>query len=548
MYNICLYNEIPDKFYYDKEFLNNDLMISTTYDSCTLTEKKETGKIEEIQSDDNESINYIIRSTEDVKFNVEFFIAGESTLPENATMEGVIANDNILPKNAITEEHAAKDSYGSLGVIDKIYDFCYRSAYMYSWDYYVSNMCLKPYSSLIYSTEENYNKIKEAFYEIELLIKEQCLLVTLYTVQYLLNKECTISAGILSDIENMGYDYYKEHCIQTVKKVDTSTTSYRKINDVLKNIEKSRIDKQIDSYLGEVLNEMLDGTSSGTSNEINRKGKERLLPLFMCNFLFKSIDNYDKLKSDSLLNKIKNTNASNITRKKEAFVKNYVNCMNDFICYPEKSSLLDKVLFYYQKDQVFNCDLIISCFIGEKNNLPLIKNTNTELVKECMILQNIFFKTEIIKLFDYFEDNEDYFIKTPSEILKMLSNVIIPTFERTFFITLFDYIKENSKLTDKGTLEKMYEEIKNFIEMSKTPIIARILNNKIIDFNKDIKYNNKATEGKQNDRTLILYEILECFFKKRKEYNKTHDEEDIYYHSAKEFLFQLANNFLNKGL
>jgi len=543
---INIVNKIECKYNYDKKFLNSELMINTTYDPNVLSEKEEkevskieVSKIEKIGCDNKENSNYIIRVKGDRKgiiFNNDGSIADNNI---------VVEDDDIVEEKLADEKNpVVEDDTVSVDLIDNIYDHCYKSAFMYSWDYFACNMFLKPYSLLLYSSEENYNKVKQKLHELELLIKEQCIIVSLYTVQYILNKEHTISADTLSSINFKGFDYYKEHPNESYK----DESLYNKINSVLKKVEESRENEKIDSFLGEVLDMMLDDMFPDTSNNMYREGNKRLIPLFLCDFLLKAIYNYDKLDLDKSLNTIKNSKVSNINRKKEAFIKNYINYMNDFICHPTESNWVDKILFYYQKDQVFNCGLIYSCFVGENSESPLIKSTNIELVKECMILQNISFKTEIVKLFDEFEDIQKYFIKEPKEILEVLSSVIIPTFERTFFITLYEYFIENSKSDTKDTLKKIDKELKSYFNKYALPITDRIFNNKSIDFKMDFKKNEKKSEINKFERMRILREILECFFNERKENIKMYGRDDIYYNSVKKYLFQFADNLINKGL
>lgn len=479
MYNFAIYDEIQDKYEEDKKLFNEKFKINTTFslDKSSRQEK-------EIEP------NYFIDS-----YNKRHYIF---KVDDNKHTDNINKINNLY---TLDNQNIQDDGiFNSESLIDRMYAHCYKEAYVYSWNNISSNY-LHSFSTQIYSTFENMQEIYKQLFSTEKIIREHCAIASLYTVQYLLNKDKTVTAPELaSRVQRKGHNQYLEEL-----ELGTVTKNYEKnasgkINGIIEDINNNK-DHQSESYLGQIV-------------DASVKEGTKYVPLFLSNFSFAIMNNLNKFNAYDKLEKIEQENKSEKLRYKiDSFINSYLMSINDFVC-DDKSTVVDKILFYYQKERVFNFELMKSCFIGEDlndstENLLLDDTSEIDLIKECMKLPNAFSKTEFVKLFN--KETISYFSINPTNIIKKLNSVVFPTYEKLFFITLYEYFNGLS-LSKNEILEHMNVELTNYFENNRAQSIDKVINYHSSKPSLDIEnVKNKKGILKPTEKVSTMYKLVEHF-------------------------------------
>lgn len=393
-------------------------------------------------------------------------------------------------------------------LINEIYAHCFKEAYYYSWTY--SSM----YSQKLYSVISgglSYYEIKE-----EQLIKEHCVVAALYTVQYLLYKDISITAPQLaSGAKGSGHNYI----IDLFKKIEKNKENieidftkldkyeYEKyeskvINDAIAELWELKQKNELEnSYLGQIVNPIVDDN------------KKRKIPLFLSNFSYGVLRNINVFKPYDLIREI---NQENEQGKINNLLREYLYCANNITCSQESTSV-DKVLFNYQKERMFNMGLMKICFIGDNNidnrGLLLIKdpyskldNTDIELMKKCMTLPNAFSRNKFAIWFSNNLDDIDRHYGA-EERIELLSKVIFPIYEKTFFISLYGYCSNHLDNDVNDPLVKMNNILTEYINNNN---IYNLIDDKRAEFEDYFKCINVDIREKEIESK--MYEMLEEYF------------------------------------
>ncbi|MGD9678905.1 MAG: hypothetical protein AB7V16_11245 [Vulcanibacillus sp.] len=408
--------------------------------------------------------------------------------------EEQVLNDHLgISTNTIREINADND----VELIEQIYKHCYKEAFYFSWSYQIENLKLKT------EIADNYKN------DYEKHIFDHCVIAALYTVQHMLynNKHVSIP-DLANKVRCNGHNsIINEKLLESNDLKYIEQSNQRVIENTIKSSFNS--DGGKDNYLLRTLDIRIK------CNYINPElGKyEVSFPLFLSNFSYMVMTKLKKFNSYELIERVLNSKDyrdSNINISK--FLSKYYNCAISSSLNHVKSMLnqdttyklteIDEMLLYYKKERLLNSDLIK--YYINKDNGEYLLNADKSILNLCSMLPNVFSRNIFVEYFGHarYEDNNDYANRIHEfscESLEFLIMGTFPIFEKTFFITLYNYYVKrlNKSLEDLNTL------LLNYVNK----IYSRILINDIPANFKEY-FNEKSYEEKSRKKSKV-YDILE---------------------------------------
>ncbi len=412
-------------------------------------------------------------------------------------IEKEVLNKQLVIKTNISDKINDKNY---VDLIEQIYKHCYKEAFYFSWSFNVKNI---KYDKDI---ADDYNK------NYEKQIFDHCVIAALFTIQYMLYSDNRIS---IADLTNKVM-YNGHNSILEEKLLEANGFVDIDMQRVIKRTIKKIFDTEgnpNNNYLIRTLGLNIKDVEKNINQDL-RNYETATFPLFLSNFSYMSMIKLKKFNSYELIKEVANsTDYRKENINKSNFLSKYYECVKSCSFNHDESLLsqdisfkltpIDKLLLYYKKERLLNSDLIK--YYISKDNGGYINNTDERILNLCTMLPNVFSRNVFIDYFGYakYEENNDYknrIYNFSCDSLEFLINGTFPIFEKTFFITFFDYC--SNKL--KKSLVEMNDILSDYVEKIIFPSI--VINDVPVNFKE--YFDEKSYEKKSRKKSKV-YDILE---------------------------------------
>ncbi len=430
----------------------------------------------------------------------------------------------LRSKYKIKTKHNFKMGYKTS--IEEIYNHCLKKAKAYTWPN-IKKKVLNINEDVISQYEKDWGSIFnndepiENMYNAQIqddkiyenAIRDHCIILSLYTVEYLLQKPWNVKISHLGHrIKGMGYNFFSTNNYYK-NKFKFDYDNYLKFNKLSR--DESAFPKKIDEVSFDVNNFnrgdsiskkiIYNADAPILNNIIDLKTEEISVPLFLSNFSYSILENSSTATSiEKRINDLDKCNANlskdNLFDEKKKIVDDYKKWAKGINYYEKFNEPSDKILFEFEKERQLNIEFIRYCEdSGILNNDTYV---DLNIIKATMSFPNIFSRNTFIELFLFLSCKYGYYIA--EDMVDKLYKETFPILEKNFFISLFEYCKKSQDINVHDVLQNMDSLLKDYIETN----YDRIMNSwKIV-----IKKDSVSDSGKSIDNDKV-YSLIEFNFK-----------------------------------